>query len=57
MVEPPKGGRAMRQEIQDSAEWMLCTWDPPHMLELVVNDIRVDKLGLDMKLMFVFWYA
>ena len=57
MVEQAKGGRASRQESQDSAEWMLCTWDPAHMLELVVNDIRVDKRGLDVELMPVIWYA
>ena len=27
------------------------------MCELVANDIRVDKLGLDVELMYVPWYA
>ena len=36
---------------------MLCTWDPAHKLELVVNDFRVDKLGLDVELMSVPLYA
>ena len=36
---------------------MLCTWDSAHKLELVVNDIRVDKLGLDVEPMSVLWYA
>jgi len=57
MVKQEKGGRATKQEIQDSAEWMLCIWYPAHKLELVVNDIRVDKLDLDMELMLVPWYA
>jgi hypothetical protein len=57
MVEQTKGGQATRQEIQDSAKWMLCTWDPAHKLELVVNDIRVDNLDLDVGLMSVPLYA
>jgi hypothetical protein len=32
---------------------MLCTWDPA----LVTGDIRVDKLGVDVELMAVPWYA
>ena len=36
---------------------MLCTLDPAHRLELVTGDIRVDKLGVDVELMAVPWYA
>jgi hypothetical protein len=36
---------------------LLCTWNPAHQLELVANDIRIDKLGVDDELMFVLWYA
>jgi hypothetical protein len=32
-------------------------WDPTHRLELVTGDIRVDKLGVDVELMAVPWYA
>jgi len=38
-------------------ELLLCTWDPAHRLQLVANDIRVDKLGVDVELMFVPCYA
>jgi hypothetical protein len=36
---------------------LLCTCDPAHRLELVANDTRVDFLGVDVKLIFVPWYA
>ncbi len=36
---------------------MLFTWDPAHRLEIVANDICIDKLGVDIELMFVPWYA
>jgi len=38
-------------------EWLLCTWDPAHRLELVANDIRVDRHGVDVEVMSVPWYA
>ena len=56
-MEKAKGGPATRSEIKDLKEWLLCTWDPAHRLELVANDIRLDKLGVDVELMSVPWYA
>ncbi len=38
-------------------EWLLCTWDPVHSMELVANDIRVDLEGVDVELMAVSWYS
>jgi hypothetical protein len=38
-------------------EWMICTWDPAHRLELVAKDIRLDRLGIDVELASVQWYA
>jgi hypothetical protein len=57
MIEGAKGGPATTTEVQNRKEWMLCTWDPAHRLELVTGDIRVDKLGVDVELMTVPWYA
>ena len=57
MVEQAKGAPATRSEIKNLKEWLLCTWDPAHRLELVANDIRIDKLGVDVELMSVPWYA
>ena len=36
---------------------MFSTRDPAHRLELVANDIRIDKVGVDVELIFVPWYA
>ncbi len=57
MIEGAKGGPASTTEVQNRKEWMLCTWDPAHRLELVTGDIRVDKLGVGVELMAVPWYA
>ncbi len=57
IVEQAKGAPATRSEIRKSVEWLLCTSDPAHQLELVANDIRIDKLGVDVEIMFVPWYA
>ncbi len=57
IVELAKGAPATRSEIRNLVEWLLCTWDPAHQLELVTNAIRIDKLGVNAKLMSVPWYA
>jgi hypothetical protein len=57
IVEKAKGALATRSEISNLKEWLLCTWDPAHRLELVANDIRLDKLGVDVELMSIPWYA
>ena len=56
-MEKAKGALATRSEIRHLVEWLLCTWDPVHRLELMANDIRIDKLGVDVELMSVLWYA
>ena len=57
MIERAKGTTTTTRETQDLLEWLLCTWDPAHRLELVTNNIRVDRHGVDVKLMSVPWYA
>jgi len=57
IVEKAKGALATRSEIRNLVEWLLRTWDPAHPLELVANDIRIGKLGVDVELMSVPWYA
>jgi hypothetical protein len=57
IVEKAKEAPAARSKIRNLKVWLLCTWDPAHRLELVANDIRVDKLGVDVELMLVPWYA
>jgi hypothetical protein len=57
VVEKAKGGAATGAEIASYMEWLLCTWDPAHRLELVAKDIRLDKLGIDVELASVPWYA
>ena len=57
MVEAAKGSPTSRHEIHNRVEWMLCSWDPAHRLELVTKDIRLDKPGLDVELLYVPWYA
>jgi hypothetical protein len=48
IVEQAKGAPATRSEIRNlMVEWLLCTWDPAYRLELVANDIRVNKLNGD----------
>jgi hypothetical protein len=57
IVEKAEKSPATRSEICNLKEWLLCTWDHAHRLELVANDIRVDKLGVDVELVSVPWYA
>ena len=57
MIERATGTTATAKETAGLLEWLLCTWDPAHRLELVANDIRVDRLGLDVELASVPWYA
>jgi len=57
IVEQAKGAPATRSEVKNLKEWLLYTWDPAHRLELVANDNRVDKLGVDVEIMSVPWYA
>jgi len=56
-VEKAKEAPATRCEIKNLKEVLLCTWDPAHRLELVASDIHLDKLGDDVELISVPWYA
>ncbi len=38
-------------------EWIFCTWDLAHRMELVAKDIHLDRLGVDVELISVPWYA
>jgi hypothetical protein len=55
VVEKAKGAAATETEVKSFVEWLLCTWGPAHCMELVANDIRVDREGLDVELMVVPW--
>jgi hypothetical protein len=57
MIEAATGGPASATEVQNLMQWMLCTWDLTHRMELVTEDNRADKLGVDVDLMAVSWYA
>ncbi len=57
MVERAKGSTATTREAASILEWLLCTWDPAHRLELVANDSRVERQGVDVELMSVPWNA
>ncbi len=53
IVENAKGVASTATEVNIFMEWLLCTWDPAHRMELVANDIRVDRAGADVELMAV----
>jgi hypothetical protein len=57
VVEKAKGVAATGAEVNSFWEWLLCTWDMAHRMELVANDIRVDRKGVDVELMAVPWYS
>jgi hypothetical protein len=57
MIERDKGTTTTARETTRVIEWLLCTWDLAHRLELVANDIRVDRHNVDVDLMSVPWYA
>jgi len=57
VVEKAKGAATTGDEVNSFLEWLLCTWDPAHRMELVTNDIRVDREGVDVELMVVLWYS
>jgi hypothetical protein len=57
IIEQAKGSPPTRTEIQHRMEWMICTWDPAHRLELVAKDIRLDRLGIDVELAAFPWYV
>ena len=57
MVEKAKGAAATGDEVNNFLEWLLCTWDPAHRMELVANDIRVDREGVNVELLSVPWYS
>ena len=57
ILEQAKGSPTTRTEIQQRMEWMRCTWDHAHRLELVAKDIRLDRLGIDVELASAPWYA
>ena len=37
-------------DVLKMMQWMLCTWDGAHMLELALSDVRQDKQGVGVKL-------
>ena len=53
MIERAKGTTTTTRETRDLLEWLLCTWDPANRSELVTNDIRVNRHGVDVELMSV----
>ena len=57
VVEKAKGAAATVDEVNSYMEWLLCTWDPTYRMELVANDIRVDREGVGVELMAVPWYS
>jgi hypothetical protein len=57
VVEKANGSAATAAEVDSFMEWLLCTWDPAYRMELVANDIRVDREGVDVELMVVPWYS
>ena len=57
MIELAEGTTTTASETNIVREWLLCTWDPAYRLELVANDTRVDRLGVDVELMSAPWYA
>ncbi len=57
VVENVKGAATTATEVNSFIEWLLCTWDPAHRMELVINDIRVNRVGVDVELMITPWYS
>jgi hypothetical protein len=57
VVEKAKGAAATGDKVNSFFERLLCTWDPTHRMELVANDIRVDREDVDVELMAVPWYS
>jgi hypothetical protein len=57
IVQEANGSQASRTKIKNCMEWMLCTWDPAHRLELVAKDIRLDRLGVEVQFISVPLYA
>jgi hypothetical protein len=57
IIERAKVTTDVTRETQYLLEWLLYTWDSDHRLELVTNDIRVYRHGVDVELMSVPWYA
>ena len=50
-------GLSIDQESIDLlVQWILCTWDGAHRLELGINDVRKDKDGVGEQLNEVEWY-
>jgi hypothetical protein len=57
VVEKAKGAAPTGAEVNSVVEWLLCTWDQSHRMELVANDIRVDQEGVHVELMVVPCYS
>ncbi len=57
VIERVKKTTATAREKTELLEVLLCTLDPAHCLELVTNDICVDRHTVDVELMSVHWYA
>ena len=51
VAEKVKGYASTGDEINSFVEWLLCTWDPAHHMELIANDIQVYREGVDVELM------
>jgi hypothetical protein len=50
VVDKAKGAATTRDEVDMFMKWLVYTWDPAHRIELVANDIRVDREGVDVEL-------
>ena len=57
VVKKAKGAPTTGAEVNSLFEWLLCTWGPAYHMELVADDIRVDREGADVELMVVPWYS
>jgi hypothetical protein len=57
VVEIAKRVIANGAEVTSFMEWLLCTWYPAHRIEIVANDIRIDREGADVELMSIPWYS
>jgi len=55
VVEKAKGAATTGNDVDSFMECLFCTWDPAHRMEIIANDIRVDREGVDVKLMTVPW--
>lgn len=51
------GPAFISEEVEYAMQWLLCTWDPAHRLELVLKDVRKDVLSVHEELPELKWYG